>query len=222
MRRSNVRKTRLAVSLAAVAGFLDVVGYLTLRHLFTAHMTGNTSKLGVALGHGDLAKAAPLALAPFLFAAGIAAGTVLADVGAQWAALALQSLLVAAFMSSYGSAPFYGLEAMATVALGLQTAALTSVGGETVRTSYISGVLTNLTQTLVRRATRRRARRDAALLATLLVAYLAGATLGSYALARIAIWCLSIPLAALLAAAASEHAADAGPEREAERGGGEA
>jgi len=203
------------VSLAAVAGFVDVVGYLKLHHLFTAHMTGNTSKLGVALGHGDLGRALPYALAPFLFAAGIAAGTALADAGGQWVALALQALLVAAFMATYGAVSFYGLEAMATVALGLQTASLTAIEGSTVRTSYISGVLTNLTQALVRR----RADRRALLLGAVLVAYLAGATLASYALGRVGIWCLAIPVGVLLAAAASAHGADAGTERKADRGG---
>jgi len=218
--RNTAWKQRLALALAAVAGFVDVVGYLTLHHLFTAHMTGNTSKLGVALGHGNLSSALPLAVVPFLFMAGIAAGTVLVDGGRRWAALALQAALVAAYMA-YGStvvhhgtvrghtaSGFYALAALATISLGLQTAALTEIQGATVRTSYISGVLTNIAQTSVRRV-RGGGQRDRPLrlLGALCVAYLAGATLGSYTLGRLALWCLAIPLGVLAAAATLDRRA---------------
>jgi len=207
-------KQQLAIALAAVAGFVDVVGYLTLHHLFTAHMTGNTSKLGVALGHGDLSAALPLAVVPFLFMAGIAAGTTCVVAGRRWAALALQAALVAAYMAygstvvRHGTVPdhtasgFYALAALATVALGLQTAALTEVHGATVRTSYISGVLTNIAQAGVRRiAGRGGGDRPLRLLGLLCVGYLAGATLGSYTLGHLRLWCLAIPLGVLAAAA---------------------
>lgn len=215
--RNTAWKQQLALALAAVAGFVDVVGYLTLHHLFTAHMTGNTSKLGVALGHGDLSAALPLAVVPFLFMAGIASGTVLVDAGRRWAALALQAALVAAYMAygstvvRHGTVPdhtasgFYALAALATVALGLQTAALTEVQGATVRTSYISGVLTNIAQAGVRRLAGRGGRdRPLRLLALLCVVYLAGATLGSYTLAHLRLWSLAIPLGALAVLAARD------------------
>lgn len=213
-------KRGLAVVLAAVAGFVDVVGYLLLHHLFTAHMTGNTSKLGVALGHGDLSAAVPLAVMPFLFMAGAAAATLLVDIGHRWGALALQAALVAGFMGygstvvRHGTVPghtltgFYPLAALATVSLGMQSAALTEVRGATVRTSYISGVLTNIAQSTVRRLAGRKAgHRQLRLLGFLCIAYLAGATLGSYTLGHLDVWCLAIPLGVLLTAAALDRRA---------------
>src|SRR5579884_3747608 len=211
----NVTRTkRVAVTLAAVAGFLDVVGYLTLAKLFTAHMTGNTSKLGVSLGHGTLGAALPLAVAPPLFAAGIAAGTLLVDARRRSSPLVLQAMLVATFMAIGVSArrhgetfaspyPYYVLEACATVALGLQTAALTDIGGTTIRTSYVSGVLTNLTQGAVRRLRRRDTDKPLALLSTILLAYLSGATAAAFTLHELGLWCLGFPLAVLLALAAA-------------------
>jgi uncharacterized membrane protein YoaK (UPF0700 family) len=210
--RNAPREKHAAVTLAAVAGFLDVVGYLTLAHLFTAHMTGNTSKLGVALGHGDLGAALPLALALPLFATGIAAGTLLVDARRASLPLLLQAALVAAFMTIGGLAgrhgdtvaspyPFYVLEACATIGLGLQTAALTDIDGTTIRTSYVSGVLTNLTQGAVRRLRGVSERKPLALLATILFAYLVGATGGALTLRALSLWCLAIPLAVLLAVA---------------------
>lgn len=195
---------RLALALAAVAGFVDVVGYLTLNHLFSAHMTGNASKLGVALGHGTLGDALPMAVALVLFAVGIAVGTVLVDAGRPAAALALQAVLIAAFMAVVGSGrqPYYALEACSTAALGLQTAALTHIGGTTIRTSYVSGVLTNLTQGLVRRARGEEVERPLGLLAAILFAYGVGATVGSLTLHDLRIWCLAIPIGLLLAVTA--------------------
>ncbi|HEU5372118.1 MAG TPA: DUF1275 family protein [Gaiellaceae bacterium] len=215
-RRNVPREKQVAVALAGTAGFLDVVGYLTLAHLFTAHMTGNTSKLGAALGHGDLGKAVPLALALPLFAAGVAAGTLLVDARRARTPLYVEAALVAAFMAVGVAAgrhgetvsspyPYYVLETLATLALGLQTAALTDVEGATIRTSYVSGVLTNLTQGFVRRVRGARERKPLALLATILAAYLVGALGGALTLRAVSFWCLVAPLAVLLAAAAGRQ-----------------
>jgi uncharacterized membrane protein YoaK (UPF0700 family) len=211
------RQKQVAVTLAGVAGFLDVVGYLTLAKLFTAHMTGNTSKLGVALGHGKLDAAAPLALALPLFAAGIALGTVLVAAWRPSVPLLLQAALVAAFMvigglsGRHGDAvaspyPFYVLETCATVALGLQTAALTDIDGTTIRTSYVTGVITNLTQGAVRRLRGDR-RKPLALLAAIVFAYLVGATGAALALRAFSLWCLALPLPVLLVAAWARRSA---------------
>lgn len=206
-------KRALAIWLAAIAGFVDVVGYLTLHHLFTAHLTGNASKLGVALGRGRLADAGPLAAVPALFVLGVAAGTVAADRGRSWLALAVQFCLVATFMG-FGStvihgghgpgettAAFYGLASLATVALGLQTAALTRIDHATVRTSYVSGMVTRLAQGLVRK----RGPDDAplALLAAIPLAYVSGATLSAWTFDGVGVWCLGIPLGALVVACAA-------------------
>lgn len=210
--RNVPREKQVAVALAGTAGFLDVVGYLTLAHLFTAHMTGNTSKLGVALGYGDLGAALPLALALPLFGAGVAAGTLLVDARRTSLPLLVEAALVTAFMTIGGLAgrhgatvsspyPFYVLEACATIGLGLQTASLTDIGGTTIRTSYVSGVLTNLTQGAVRRLRGVGERKPLALLGTILVAYLVGATGGAVTLRALSFWCLAIPLAVLLAVA---------------------
>ena len=205
----------LALGLAAVAGFVDVVGYLTLHHLFTAHMTGNASKLGVALGHGDLSAAVPLAVAPLLFVAGISIGTVLLDEGSRRLVLLLEAALVGAYMAygstvvRHGSVPghsisgFYVLATLATLALGMQSAALTQIGDETVRTTYISGVLTHLAQSAVRRLRGAREKTPERLrfLAGLWAFYIVGASSGSYALAHLELWSLAFPIAALVTAA---------------------
>lgn len=213
----NTQRVRaLVVVLAALAGFIDVVCYLTLHHLFTAHMTGNTSKFGVALGRGRLWDALPLAVAPLLFVGGIVLGTLLVDAGLRRTLLVAQAALVAAFMGygsqivRNGSVPdhrlggFYVLAALAITALGLQTAAFTELGGRTVRTTYVSGVLTHLAQALARRLYGRGLdTRRIVLLVAIWLAYAGGATLGSYTLGVFSLWCLAGPTAVLLVAAAA-------------------
>lgn len=211
MSRRNTHLVKaLALELAAIAGFVDAVGYLTLHHVFTAHMTGNASKLGVALAHGKLADAAPLAFVAVLFVLAIAVGTIAVDHDCRWAAYALQFAIVGVYMG-YGStvvhdgvgpsktaAPFYVLAGVATFALGLQTASLTRIDDATVRTTYVSGMLTRLGQTASRRL-RGREHDDTPLVLLILIplVYVAGATLGAWTLGRVDIWCLGIPLAGL-------------------------
>lgn len=199
-------KRHLAVTLAAVAGFVDVVGYLTMHHLFTAHMTGNASKLGVVLGRGDVGAAAPLALAPLLFLAGVGAGTLLLDAASRRVVLLLQAALIAAFMLYAGlaSADLYALEALATLALGLQAAALTEIGGRTVRTTYVSGMLTRFAQEAVRRLRGRGDREvQLRLVGAIWLAYVSGATFGGWAIRDLSTWALAIPLAVLALAIGS-------------------
>ena len=162
IRREN---TWMALALASVAGFVDAVGYMVLQELFTAHMRGNTARLGVFLGHGDVSAAIPLAAAILLFIFGIALGATVSELatrqGIQSTAaivLGLQAALLAVFMT-YGSmvvrhgsvsdhslGGFYVLAALAIVSMGLQACTLQQIAGRTVLTTYVSGVLTALAQ----------------------------------------------------------------------------
>ena len=155
----------VATALAAVAGFVDAVGFITLRGLFVAHMSGNSVKFGVRAGRGDLSAAAPAGIAVVLFVAGVALGTVAAELAARRrvrslaaTVLTVQVALVAAFMV-YGQtiltgrhvtgrslSGFYVLAALAVVSMGMQTAALRQLAGRTISTTYVTGLLTSLAQ----------------------------------------------------------------------------
>jgi uncharacterized membrane protein YoaK (UPF0700 family) len=162
-------KTLAAWALAATAGFIDAVGYRTLQHLFTAHMSGNSARLGVFLGKFDLDAAAPMAVAVGLFVFGIAIATALAELVSRRRAratmpllLGIQMLLLGAFMG-YGATVtgaggqvadhslrgFYVLAGLAIVSIGFQVCALQHVGGQRARTTYVSGMLTWFSQELV-------------------------------------------------------------------------
>jgi uncharacterized membrane protein YoaK (UPF0700 family) len=215
--RNATWKAGLALLLAGVAGFADAVGYLTLHQIFTAHMTGNTTKLGIALGDGSISAAYPLAAAVLGFVAGVGAGTLIVDGGRRRAALLAEAALIAAFMVygatvlHHGHAPdhaagFYVLLSLLTMGLGIQSATLTRVGGATVRTSYISGVLTNLGQAGARRLRGRPSGQEqTGLLLLLCLCYLAAATAGAFGLSHLGIWCLAAPAGVLLVAAAFDR-----------------
>lgn len=213
-------KRWLALLLAAVAGFVDAIGFVTLKGLFTAHMSGNTAQLGVFLGRGRLRDALPLAVAPLVFVLAIAAGAAAIELVPRRAAAAVltaEAALVAAFMvygrgvvagetvSDHSPGGFYVLATLAIAAMALQTTALTQVSGRTVRTTYVTGVLTSFAQESVRRLLGRGG--DAArarLLAAIWLLYVAGATLGSFALHRLDLWALAIPLGFLAVVIAAE------------------
>jgi uncharacterized membrane protein YoaK (UPF0700 family) len=180
-------------------------------------MTGNASKLGVALAHDRLGEALPLVLAPALYVLGIAAGTAVIELRSRRPVFAAQAALVAAYMV-YGStvihgetgpgrarAAFFALEVLAVVAFGLQTSALTEIAGAPVRTTYVSGPLTTMTVTAVRRALHRETSQQWLLLVVgIWVSYVVFATAGAFGLREISVWCLAFPLAALVAMSALE------------------
>lgn len=236
------QRVLLAVTLAGVAGFIDAVGYLTL-DLFTAHMSGNSTRLGVYLGGGIVLRAAPAMFAVAVFVIAITVGTMLMEAGTRVrlrspsavvigveAALLLVFAVYGGVVATHGhvargrTATYYGLAALAVVAMGLQTSTLQQISGRTVRTTYVSGMLTQLSDELAGLMLRRPMQRDEpsylraevgvqpgrasgrriVLVAGIWCVYAAGGILGGYLQHRWQLRCVAIPIAVLLAVAAIE------------------
>lgn len=230
----------VAPVLAGVAGFVDAVGFITLRGLFVAHMSGNSVKFGVRAGQGNLASAAPAGIAVLLFVAGVALGTVTAELAARRriravaaSVLVLQTSLIAAFMlygrtvlhggqvADHTLSGFYVLSALGVLSMGMQTAALRQLGGRTISTTYVTGVLTSLTQEAtnycfwlrdgrardekrsflsrtLELGSREDSRARVALLGAVFLVYAGGGIAGSFSDGRIRLWSLLVPIAVLL------------------------
>jgi uncharacterized membrane protein YoaK (UPF0700 family) len=164
-----IRKEResawLAALLAWVAGAVDAVGFLTLVHLFTAHMSGNSVGMGAYLGDGHWQEAVRRGIPIPLFVLGVVAGAAVATALARRGfrpffapVLALEAVLLATFLL-WGGAVLRGgkihvesggayvlVVALPAIAMGLQNATLRRVGGLSVRTTFITGILTTLAE----------------------------------------------------------------------------
>ena len=167
--------------LALLAGYVDAVGYLSL-HAFPANMTGTIVLSGIALADLRLDAAAAHAGAVLALLGGVLAWRGLLRLGQGPApSLALAALLVAgvAEMHAAGQAALFPL----AFAMGMQNAAATRFGGIGLNTSFITGDLERLGETLVdARPFRKRPGAAAVLLPlAVLLAYASGAAGGAVA-----------------------------------------
>ncbi len=159
-------RDRLLILLAAVAGYTDAISYVALGQVFAANMTGSTVLLGLNLARGATLSAlrAGVALASFLV--GVTLGSLLISrrgSGEVWPravtrALAVEVAVLALFSTlgmilgtrdQYGVV--YGLIALAACAMGIQSAAVRSLGVVDIATTYLTGTWVGLMAGLSRR-----------------------------------------------------------------------
>ncbi len=138
-----------AVTLACIAGMVNVTGYLGFEHLAVSHLTGTTSLLGAALADGDWRSVRHLWAILIAFSLGaMLSGLIIQDsalrLGRRYgAALALESALLLAAVPLFSSQPLNGA-LLAAMACGLQNAMVTTYSGAIVRTTHLSGMFTDL------------------------------------------------------------------------------
>lgn len=150
--------------LTCTSGFVDLIGYVALLHLFTANMTGNTVHLGRAIANFDLREIVQSALAVATFMLGLLASRLAVDVARRigFRRIAGAIFLVEAVMLAiYGivgvpllarendvksTATYSLLLVLLAGAMGLQNAAMTHFGPLTVRTTHVTGTLAELAE----------------------------------------------------------------------------
>ncbi len=156
------------MAMAWVAGFVDVVGWLLLYHVYTAHMTGNTSSLGIDVAERNWTEALHHAwpLVPFVLGLLFSAFTTTVAHRLGWhssfsIALATELLLLSALIglghrfSVNGElrppSPFvfYLLLSLPAAAMGMQTVTVTRVAGLRVYTTYLTGSLAKFSEAVV-------------------------------------------------------------------------
>jgi uncharacterized membrane protein YoaK (UPF0700 family) len=155
-RRSASADRQLAFGLAFVAGAINAGGFLAVRQ-YTSHMTGIVSSMAdnVVVGAHDLVAVGAGALLSFL--AGAACSAILVNHARQrqlHSEYALPLLLEALLLLGFGVlgarlADVRGLFVPATVMLlcfimGLQNAVITKLSGAAVRTTHITGIVTDI------------------------------------------------------------------------------
>lgn len=174
---SFAQQARLAITLAWVAGFTNTVAILACGHV-TSHVSGTTSELGLAAAAGNLGKAAFLCFLLLTFLAGAALAGIATEIAGRkrWESvyvlpMAAEAVLLGLFALAIELAPaptpttpdgeslsvlkiqsglmLFLVTGLASMAMGLQNATVTRISAGIVRTTHVTGVLTDLGLELV-------------------------------------------------------------------------
>ncbi len=161
-------KSLIALSLTAVGGFVDAVGYIALFQVFTANMSGNSIHVGMYLGKLELMQLARPACAIMSYVVGLVLTRILLEVAGRSGVrriasltLAIEAFLLLLFARATPvmhlgqivdqHAPVYfALVALLAFAMGMQTATLTHIGALTVYTTFVTGTLTRFSEAFTR------------------------------------------------------------------------
>lgn len=149
MNRLDRPRRLLATALAALAGYVDAVGFLSADRYFVSFMSGNTTRLATEL-IADTPRAAIPALLILGFVLGVALGHVVAESTGVWrkpAVLGLVTALLAMGAVLALTAHTAAMMAMLVLAMGALNTALRQ--GETpVALTYLTGALVRIGQGL--------------------------------------------------------------------------
>lgn len=228
-RRANIQ---LGLVLAGVAGALNAGGFLAVQE-YTSHMTGVVSSMADALALGQVMAAVDWLTSLLAFVAGAATSAILINWGRRRGArqvYALPLLLEAALLLVFGlmgaSHHVIGMSMGTTVALlcfvmGLQNAMVTKVSHAEIRTTHVTGLVTDIGIELGKllywngtdTAPERRVRVNSDRLkvhSSLVCAFFAGGLIGALGFKHVG-YVATVPLALLLALMASPHFLPASP-----------
>ena len=143
------RNISLACVLSALAGYVDAIGFLHLSGLYVSFMSGNSTRMGVALAEGQWASAAQLLWLIALFVVGAGAGSLIVlghGVHRQpWVLLAEAALLVAGALANTFDLQNAAIAAI-VLAMGLENAVFQIKGGAGLGLTYVTGALVKVGQ----------------------------------------------------------------------------
>lgn len=217
---------RLAMVLAATAGFVDAFIYLRVAPVFVANMSGNLVRFGIASGGRNWTAAAASAVALGGFLIGVFISTAYLDARlragrrpvpttlllVEATLLVVVAAIVTAADVRYSSS-IHGIEYLVVVvgalSMGMQAVGLRRVGEVAVSTTYGTGAVVRIGEKLalaLRRTARpgdHRRRITIAVLGGVLLSYVAGACLASALHSHRAL--LFLPPLVLVAAADSSQ-----------------
>jgi uncharacterized membrane protein YoaK (UPF0700 family) len=213
--RTDQQNVVLAGYLATIAGFVDAVGVVVLDR-FTSHVTGTvvhattTLALRPSLPLGSLAMLAMFLVGAILSSSLLESSTLARKSNAYGVTLAVEAaLLLAAAFATKGSHPWQ--VAMLCCAMGMQNALVTRLSGAVVRTTHLTGVVTDIGieagrwlrywRTKRKRGTERPPVARIRLLGSIVCAFVVGATAGAFAAATWQLGSLLVPAAFLMVGA---------------------
>ncbi len=192
--------------LALCAGYINAVGFLSAAQRGLSHVTGQVTHLAIELSQGGPSLAPALVVLSF-FVGAVCSGAIVRreEVSVRGTRYGVVLLLEAALLSLgaslMSSATIWG-ESFVALAMGMQNALATSYSGAVVRTTHVTGLVTDL-GLFVGHALRGEPIEAARLrlLAILLVGFVSGGTLGAWSFVALGSRALFIPAGALVFAA---------------------
>ncbi|MNU45836.1 hypothetical protein D3C71_346860 [compost metagenome] len=146
MIRLDPRSRTLAACLSAVAGYVDVVGFLMTGGFFVSFMSGNSTRLGIGLAGASTAAAVAGGLI-LAFVAGVVLGASVGRAARTWKEPAILGLvtvllILAATTHWLGMGPLAALPL--ALAMGAQNAVFAQDGEVSVGLTYMTGTLVKL------------------------------------------------------------------------------
>ncbi len=153
------QQSRLALSLAWVAGYTNILTILTCGTV-TSHMTGTASNLGRDVAEGSWPAAGFMLFILALFVLGAAVSGLVTETGRRrgWQSIYVLPITIQASLLSLFAlgielhetegivtgSTLWQLTGLAAAAMGLQNATITRISGGVIRTTHLTGVLTDL------------------------------------------------------------------------------
>lgn len=135
--------------LAFIAGIINSIGFLGAQHQGITHLTGTTTLFGIAFGEGDTSQILHFGamIGAYLFGT-VASGAIIRDstlrLGRRYGVvMVIEALLLVAAAKRLGVGDFQGVY-LASAACGLQNAMFSTYSGAVLRTTHVSGTLTDL------------------------------------------------------------------------------
>jgi uncharacterized membrane protein YoaK (UPF0700 family) len=145
----------MALALAAIAGAVDGIGYLLLYRVFTSHMSGNTVAMMLHVASGNWHETWRHFEPIVVFFFGIVLGIALTDmlvalrIARMFAIIAGVELVLLVIFLLLAHPAQQWMVVFPAGAMGVQNAMLRRVGHHRVRTTFVTGMLTNTAQGLV-------------------------------------------------------------------------
>jgi len=162
-----VERVTLALLMTWTAGFVDIVGFVSLYGLYVSHMSGNTVAMARHISRiqwiGIVRHGWPIAT--FIF--GLMLGAFIYDAEKRRhiqvpfpATIGLETVLIAIFIGAGAgngfranippqpAAKFFLMVALLTIAMGLQNVSIRKVGGLNVYTTFVTGSLVKFAESM--------------------------------------------------------------------------
>lgn len=146
MHRHEKRVWPLAVALAALAGYIDAVGFIWLGGFFVSFMSGNSTRLAVGVADGSAAALVAGALIG-AFVAGAIGGSLVASLAGgrrKVAVLALVTILLSAAAAFAATGLERSAIALLALAMGAENAVFRRGGEVSIGVTYMTGALVKL------------------------------------------------------------------------------